>query len=636
MKVRTRRDLESAKERGLASLCPPKPKITVGMASCEQASGATAVLEALQREVDRRKLDVVISLRGCVGWCSKEPLVDVLLPDKPRVAYGNVSPEQVSQLLDLVERGEADSEWALYRMDEEENIVEDVKIPYCRDGVPEGMEPIPTIASLPFYRRQLKIALRNSGLVGPDSIEEFIARGGYSAALKVVTEMSPEEVIAEITRSGLRGRGGAGFPTGAKWKLCREAEGDTKYIVCNADEGDPGAYMDRSILEGDPHSILEGMLIGAYAIGAAKGYIYVRAEYPIAIQYLQAAIEQAREYGLLGDNIFGSNFSFDVHLSKGAGAFVCGEETALIASIEGNVGKPRPRPPFPAEKGLWGKPTNINNVETWASVPVILARGGQWYAGIGTEKSKGTKVFSLVGNVKSTGLVEVPMGTTLAETIDDVGGGIENDREFKAVQTGGPSGGCIPKEFIDMPVDYERLAEIGAIMGSGGMVVMDDGVCMADIARFFLSFTADESCGKCSPCRLGTKIMLNILNDITEGRGQEGDVELLEDLAHKIKALSLCGLGQTAPNPVLTTIKYFRDEYEAHVRERRCPAAVCKALITFSIDPELCTGCHLCVKACPEGAITGTPKEPHLLDQDKCTKCGACFEVCKFDAVTKR
>ena len=378
------------------------------------------------------------------------------------------------------------------------------------------------------------------------------------------------------------------------------------------------------------------MLIGAYAIGAARGYIYVRAEYPIAIQYLQVAIERAREYGFLGDNIFASDFSFDVHLSKGAGAFVCGEETGLIASIEGNVGKPRPRPPFPAQKGLWGKPTNINNVETWANVPVIVARGGDWYAGIGTEESKGTKVFSLVGNVKSTGLVEVPMGTTLAETINDVGGGIENDRQFKAVQTGGPSGGCIPIEFIDMPVDYERLAEIGAIMGSGGMVVMDDGVCMVDIARFFLSFTADESCGKCSPCRLGTKIMLNILNDITEGQGQEGDIELLEDLAHKIKALSLCGLGQTAPNPVLTTIKYFRDEYEAHVREQRCPAAVCKALITFRIDPELCTGCHLCVKACPEGATAGTPKEPHLLDQGKCTKCGACFEVCKFDAVIKQ
>ncbi|MBN1503727.1 MAG: NADH-quinone oxidoreductase subunit NuoF, partial [Candidatus Eisenbacteria bacterium] len=447
-------------------------------------------------------------------------------------------------------------------------------------GSAPELSDVPAFETIPFFKKQMRIVLRNCGIISPDSIDEYIARGGYFTLFKVLNELTPEKVIQEVKTSGLRGRGGAGFPTGLKWQFTRQAPGDVKYIVCNADEGDPGAYMDRSVLEGDPHSVLEGMTIGAFAVGANEGYIYVRAEYPLAIEKLNQAIRQAEEYGLLGENILGSGFNFRVKLSKGAGAFVCGEETALMASIEGRVGEPRPRPPFPAQSGLWGKPTNINNVETWANIPVILSRGGAWYAGLGTEKSKGTKVFSLVGKIARSGLIEVPMGITLREIIYDIGGGIPDGRQFKAIQTGGPSGGCLPESLLDLPVDYERLTEAGAIMGSGGMVVMDDKVCMVDIARYFLTFTATESCGKCAPCRIGTHVMNEILGRICAGQGKEGDIEYLESLAGTIKALSLCGLGQTAPNPVLTTLRYFRHEYEAHIRDKKCPAGVCKRKFT--------------------------------------------------------
>ena len=452
-------------------------------------------------------------------------------------------------------------------------------------------------------------------------------------SVKALTEMSPPQVIDEIKKSGLKGRGGAGFPTGMKWQFARNAQGEKKYIVCNGDEGDPGAFMDRSILEGTPHVVLEGMLIGAYAIGANEGYIYVRTEYPLAIQNLEMALEQAMELGLLGDNILGTDFSFHLNIFKGAGAFVCGEETALIASIEGLPGEPRPRPPFPAQSGLFGKPTNINNVETWANIPLIIEHGSDWYASIGTKSSKGTKVFSLVGKVNNTGLVEVPMGTTIREIVYDIGGGVLNKGSFKAVQIGGPSGGCIPESLIDTPIDFEELAKIGSMMGSGGLIVMDERTCMVDVTKYFLKFLESESCGKCVPCRSGIKRMLEIVDRITNGEGREGDIDLLEDMANGIKDASLCGLGQTAPNPVLTTLRFFRDEYEAHIKQKRCPAAVCKALIEYRVIEHKCTGCQRCVSVCPTGAITGPRSQLHNLDKSKCIKCGACYEICRFDAI---
>ncbi len=486
---------------------------------------------------------------------------------------------------------------------------------------------------IPFFTKQVRIVTRNMGIIAPTDIEEYIARDGYFALAKVLTKMRPEEVIAEIKKSGLRGRGGAGFPTGLKWEFTRESEADQKFMICNADEGDPGAFMDRSVLEGDPHSIIEGMTIAGYAIGASQGYVYVRAEYPLAIERLEIALKQAREYGLLGKNIFDTNFSFDIEIRIGAGAFVCGEETALIQSIEGKRGQPVPKPPFPAQKGLWGKPTCINNVETLANVASIILNSAEWFSSIGTETSKGTKVFALAGSVRNPGLVEVPMGITLRELIFDIGGGIPGGKKFKAVLTGGPSGGCIPAEYLDTPVDYESLTSLGTIMGSGGMIVLDETSCMVDVARFFLQFTVDESCGKCVPCREGTRQMLAILNRIVEGKGKEGDIELLERLATVIKLTALCGLGQTAPNPVLTTIKYFRDEYEAHIKEKRCPAHKCKALIRYEIDPEKCVGCTACARVCPVGAISGKVREPHVIDQDLCEKCGVCVNVCRFNAI---
>ncbi|HIC93287.1 MAG TPA: NADH-quinone oxidoreductase subunit NuoF [Anaerolineae bacterium] len=633
MKIRTLKDLERARERGLESLYPAKPRIMVGLATCGLATGAQEVFDALAEALKERGLDVVLVPSGCLGYCQREPIVYVLEPDKPPIIYAEMTAEKARQLIDALAEGRIVGEWALARVEEEEFLIEGRVKRYPPDGLPEEIKALPRYSEVPFWKKQRKIVLRNSGFINPASLEEYIARGGYFSLYKALTEFTPEKVIEEVSASGLRGRGGAGFPTGLKWRYCREAPGAPKYVICNADEGDPGAYMDRTVLEGDPHSVLEGMIIGAYAIGAREGYIYVRDEYPLAVKSLRRAVAQLEECGLLGEDILGSGFDFRITIVRGAGAFVCGEETALMASIEGRIGEPRPRPPFPATSGLWGKPTVINNVKTWASIPPIIARGAEWYAQMGTERSKGTVVFSLVGKINNTGLVEVPLGMTLREMIYDIGGGIPNGKAFKAVQTGGPSGGCIPAPLLDLPVDYETLTEAGSIMGSGGMVVMDEDACMVDVARYFLAFTVDESCGKCIPCREGLQQMYQILTDIVEGRGKEGHIELLEELAEAVKAGSLCALGGTAPNPVLTTIRYFRDEYEAHIRERRCPAGVCRALIRFTIDEERCTGCGICLRECPVQAISGKKKEVHRIDQAACIKCGVCREVCAFEAV---
>jgi NADH-quinone oxidoreductase subunit F len=590
----------------------PDTTVTIGLSSCGIAAGAAGVMRAFEREIAERGLSVRLRRTGCVGMCYNEPIVDVETKALGKLTYGAVTADAVPRIIEEhIEKGAPVEEWLVRA---------------------EGRD-LPDDA---YYARQVRLVLRNAGVIDPESIGDYVEAGGYEALRKVLTSMTGEDVVREITESGLRGRGGAGFPTGVKWGLCRKQPAEPKYMIVNADEGDPGAFMDRSILEGDPHSVLEGLSIGAYAIGASEGYVYVRAEYPLAVRRLKIAIADARERGFLGRDILGSGFSFDVRVKEGAGAFVCGEETALIASIEGNRGMPRLRPPYPAVSGLWGRPTNNNNVETYANVPWIILNGAKAYAAYGTETSKGTKVFALAGKIVRGGLVEVPMGISLRDVIFEVGGGIPGGRRFKAVQLGGPSGGCVPDEHIDIEVDYESVTRTGAIMGSGGMVVMDDTTCMIDIARFFLRFTQDESCGKCTFCRVGTKRMLEILERICAGEGREGDIELLEDLGSKIASSSLCGLGQSAPNPVLTTIRYFRDEYEAHIYEKRCPALACRALITFEIDPEKCTGCTLCARKCSVNAIAGEKKEVHVIDQDLCTKCGACRDACKFDAVVVR
>ncbi len=580
------------------------------------SSGALSVKDAFIEEIKKQGLESEIKVieAGCVGTCEHGPVV-IVFPDG--VFYQKMKPEYVPLIVE---------EHFLKGRPVREYVYKEADV----DAL------FRKIGEIPFFRKQVKIALRNCGIIDPTNIEEYIARDGFAALAKVLEEMTPEEVIDVIKRSGLRGRGGAGFPTGLKWEFVYKAEGDEKYVVCNADEGDPGAFMDRSILEGDPYSVIEAMTIAAYAVGSSQGYVYVRAEYPLAIKRLQEAIDKAYEYSLLGNNIFEKGFKFDLEIRVGAGAFVCGEETALLASVEGERGMPRPKPPFPAQKGLWGKPTLINNVETYANIPPIILNGPEWFASFGTEKSKGTKVFALAGKVRNTGLVEVPMGTTIRELVYDIGGGLIGKKEFKAVQLGGPSGGCIPAEYMDTPIDYESLKPLGAIMGSGGAIVMDEDTCMVDVARYFLSFTQSESCGKCVPCREGTRRMLEILERITQGEGKEGDIEQLEYLGKWIKSMSLCGLGQTAPNPVLTTLRYFRDEYEAHIKEKRCPAGVCRALIKYVILEDKCVGCTRCIRVCPVGAITGEVRELHKLDQEKCIKCGECMKVCPVGAIERR
>jgi NADH-quinone oxidoreductase subunit F len=590
MKITSLDELQSLKEKGLQQLYPDRPKVMVGMATCGISAGADKVFMALGGNIAERGLDVVLTKTGCIGYCQKEPLVDVVYPGKVRLTYHGMNPEKVSELVEAMSAGEILSQYLLCRIDQEEFLIDGTIRPYANPHPPELPVDIPRYEDLPFFKKQVKISLRNCGFINPEQIEEYIARGGYQALYQVLSEMTPDHVISEVKASGLRGRGGAGFPTGMKWEFCQKAPGEKKYIICNADEGDPGAFMDRGILEGDPHAVLEGMAIGAFAMGADEAYIYCRAEYPLAIARLKIAISQAEDYGLLGERIFDSGFSFRVKIREGAGAFVCGEETALIASIEGRVGEPRTRPPFPAQSGLWGQPTNINNVKTWSQIAPIIARGADWYASRGTAKSKGTTVFSLVGKVKNSGLVEVPLGITLREMIFELGGGIAGDRDFKAVQTGGPSGGCIPAEFLDTPVDYESLAALGSIMGSGGMIVMDDQDCMVNVARYFLDFTKDESCGKCTPCREGTLRLMEMLTEITRGKGQVEDLDRLTQMSGLIKKTSLCGLGATAPNPVLSTLRYFKDEYLAHIVDKQCHSLVCQRL---SPSP--------CQSGCPAG-----------------------------------
>lgn len=580
------------------------------------SSNSEKIIQKLNEEIKAKGLnnEVNVVKTGCFGLCSLGPIM-IVYPEG--CFYSMVKPEDIPEIVEEhLLKGRI-----VTRLLYQETVKDDT---------------ISSLNNTSFYKKQRRIALRNCGVIDPEKIDEYIAMDGYAALGKALTEMTPSEVIDVVKESGLRGRGGGGFPTGLKWSFAAANEADQKYVCCNADEGDPGAFMDRSILEGDPHALIEAMAIAGYAIGATKGYVYVRAEYPIAVKRLSIAIKQAREYGLLGKNIFSTNFCFDIGLRLGAGAFVCGEETALLTSIEGNRGEPRPRPPFPAVKGLFGKPTVLNNVETYANIAQIILNGAEWFNSVGTEKSKGTKVFALGGKINNTGLVEIPMGTTLREIVEDIGGGIPNGKKFKAAQTGGPSGGCIPSEHLDIPIDYDNLISIGSMMGSGGLIVMDDTTCMVDIAKFFLDFTVDESCGKCTPCRIGTKRLLEMLDKITSGNGTLEDIDKMEELCYYIKENALCGLGQTAPNPVLSTLRFFRDEYIAHVTEHRCPAGVCKALLSYRVIEDKCRGCTACARICPVGAISGTIREPHTIDTNKCIKCGACMEKCKFGAIIKK
>lgn len=612
-KIKTPFELEELRKSILAVYDSSKRCITICKGTGCSASGAVAVIAAFREEIKRQRLEKGIDIRttGCHGFCERGPLV-VIYPEG--VFYQRVLPEDVAEIVSQTVMNGRIIERLLYidPVTEKKVVHED---------------------EVPFYNKQLRLVFGNNGRIDPTEIRDYIGIGGYSALSKVLFKMQPQEVIEAIKCSGLRGRGGGGFPTGRKWESCRKAEGDIKYVICNADEGDPGAFQDRSLLEGNPHSVIEGMIIGGYAVGAKEGYVYVRNEYPLAVKHVGIAIKQAQEYGLLGENILGLGFSFTIKINRGGGAFVCGESSALMASIEGRLGEPRFKHVHATEKGLWDRPTVLNNVKTWATVPLIINKGAEWYAGIGTQKSKGTMIFSLVGKINNTGLVEVPMGITLRELIFCIGGGIPGEKRFKAVQTGGPSGGCIPGKLLELPVDYERLTEAGSMMGSGGLIVMDEDTCMVNVAKYFLAFTLDESCGKCTPCREGIKHMLGILSDITCGQGKESDLEFLEELGNVIKETSLCALGGSAPNPVLSTLRYFRDEYQTHIKDKRCPAGVCQALIEYSIDEAKCTGCGACKKTCAQAAISGEKKKPHIIDKKSCIKCGACLEVCKFDAI---
>jgi len=615
LKVISANKLEALRTEILAGKDLDKPCIAVcGGPGC-LASQCLEVRDAFINEIEAKGLTDKVDVRttGCHGFCECGPIA-LIYPQE--IFYQRLSIDDIPEII-------------------EETIINNKTVGRLLYTDDEAGQLVETEGEVPFYKKQMRLILGNNSKIDPHSIEDYIAIGGYSALAKVLGGMQPMEVIDEIKNSGIRGRGGGGFPTGRKWESTRNAQGDIKYVICNADEGDPGAFMDRSILEGNPHSVLEGMIIGAYAIGSNEGYVYVRNEYPLALKNINLAIKQARETGLLGDNILGSGFNFDLKVNRGGGAFVCGESTALMASLEGKTGEPRAKYIHTSDKGLWDRPSNLNNVETWANIPLIINNGADWYSAIGTESSKGTKVFSLVGKINNTGLVEVPMGMTLRDIIFDIGGGIPDGKAFKAVQTGGPSGGCIPESLIDLPVDYDRLTEVGSMMGSGGMIVMDEDTCMVDVALYFINFLMEESCGKCVPCREGLLRMGEILTDITEGRGRMEDLDLIQDLSEVLKDASLCGLGQTAPNPVMSTLKYFRDEYEAHIKDHKCPAGVCTELITYSIDASNCTGCGLCLKKCPAEAITGETKQPHVLDTGKCIKCGICYDVCKFDAVIK-
>jgi len=591
------------------------PVLYVGAATCGRAAGASDVIKRLQAEIRDKRIDAKVVEVGCLGLCCFEPLVVVHKPGSPQVCYGNVDPDKSASILEkYVLGGDPCAKWALGTM------------------TPGKLDGVGKFSDHPMMTGQVRHVLRNCGVIDPVDVSHYLARDGYRGFLQAL-ELGPDKTLEEVKKAGLRGRGGAGFPTWRKWQFCRSAEGEQKYVICNADEGDPGAFMDRSIMEGDPYSVLEGMAIGAYVIGSASGYIYVRGEYPLAIKNLSIAIRQSRSLGLLGEDILGSGFSFELEIVRGAGAFVCGEETALIASMQGDIGSPQQRPPYPAQAGLWKKPTNINNVETWSNIPAIIRHGGEQFAGIGTERSKGTKVFSLVGKVQNTGLVEVPMGTTMREIVYNIGGGAPKKRTFKAVQSGGPSGGCIPESMLDLPVDFDKLQEAGAMMGSGGLIVMDERTCMVDVAKYFLAFLVDESCGKCTACREGVAQMHNVLVRICQGDGRDSDVELLEQLGSYVKETSLCQLGGTAPNPVLSTLRYFRDEYETHIREKKCRAGVCKSLVRFVIDAEACKGCGLCLRDCPAEAVSGEKQEPHLINAESCVQCGVCYEDCPFDAV---
>jgi NADH-quinone oxidoreductase subunit F len=616
-RINSHAELEELRKSILLKRDLNKPCIAVCTGTGCLALGAAEVVAAIREEIKKQGLEVKVDVRetGCPGFCERGTVV-VIYPEE--IDYLQVQPGDAGEIVS-------------------QTIVNKKVIDRLLYVDPTTGEKIVHESEIPFYKNQMRLLIGNNIKIDPKSIDDYLALGGYSALAKVLSQMTPEQVLEEVKKSNLRGRGGAGFPAGRKWEFTRNAPDEIKYVIVNADEGDPGAFMDRALLEGNPHSVLEGLIIGAYAIGSHEGYIYVRQEYPLAVENVGIAIKQAEEHGLLGRDILGSGFDFNIKVHRGAGAFVCGEETGLLMSLQGKAGEPRPRPPYPAIKGLWDKPTNINNVETWANVPLIINKGASWFTSIGTEGSKGTKIFSLVGKVNNTGLVEVPMGITLRDIIYEVGGGIPGDKRFKAVQTGGPSGGCIPEEQLHMKVDFDELTKAGSIMGSGGMIVMDEDTCMVDIARYFLNFLADESCGKCTACREGIRQMLKILTRITEGTGREGDIELLEEIAEVTRDASLCALGRTAPNPVLSTIRYFRDEYEAHIKEKRCPAYVCKELISYYIDPNKCKACMICLRNCPVGAITGGKKQIHVIDQEKCTKCGTCFELCppRFGAVKR-